>query len=72
MQLEGTSQKDDPPSTIHRASTKMSNRLLELGREPMTDQLHKRRINNEETIAEYIEAKRQVKRVVKQENAMRN
>ena len=35
MQAEDTSQKDEPPSTIHRGSTMMSNRLLEGGREPM-------------------------------------
>ena len=35
MQAEGTSQKDKPPSTIHRGSTMMSNRQLEGGREPM-------------------------------------
>ena len=31
-----------------------------------------RRINNEETVAEYIAAWRQVKRIVKQENAIKN
>ena len=31
----------------------------------------KRRINSEETIAEYIEVRRQVKRIAKQENAIR-
>ena len=36
----------------------MSNKLLEGGREPMKQ---KRRINNEETVAEKIAAKRQVK-----------
>ena len=35
MQAEDTSQKDEPPSTIHRGSTMMSNRLLKGGREPM-------------------------------------
>ena len=35
MQAEDTSQKDEPPSTIHRGSTMMSNRVLEGGREPM-------------------------------------
>ena len=35
MQAEDTSQKDERPSTIHRGSTMMSNRLLEEGREPM-------------------------------------
>ena len=35
MQAEYTSRKDEPPSTIHRGSTMMSNRLLEGGREPM-------------------------------------
>ena len=35
MQAEDTSQTDEPPSTIHRGSTMMSNRLLEGGREPM-------------------------------------
>ena len=35
MQAEDTSQKDEPPSTIHRESTMMPNRLLEGGREPM-------------------------------------
>ena len=35
MQAEDTSQKDEPPSTIHRGSTMMSNRLLEGGREHM-------------------------------------
>ena len=35
MQAEDTSQKDEPPSTIHRGSTMMSNRLLEGGTEPM-------------------------------------
>ena len=34
-QAEDTSQKDKPPSTIHRLSTMMSNWLLEGGREPM-------------------------------------
>ena len=37
-----------------------------LGRRPKAYET-KRRINNEETVAEYIEAKRQVKRIVKQE-----
>ena len=32
----------------------------------------KRRINNEETVAEYIEAKRQVKIIVKQEKRIKN
>ena len=35
MQTENTSQNDEPPSTIHRGSIMMSNRLLEGGREPM-------------------------------------
>ena len=35
MQAEDTSQEDEPPSTIHRGSTTMSNRLLEGGRDPM-------------------------------------
>ena len=35
MQAEDTSQKDEPPSTIHRGSTMMSNRPVEGGREPM-------------------------------------
>ena len=35
MQAEETSQKEEPPSTIHRGSTMISNRLLEGGREPM-------------------------------------
>ena len=30
-QAEDTSQKDEPPSTIHRLSTMMPNRLLEGG-----------------------------------------
>ena len=29
IQVEDTSQEDEPPSTIHRGSTMMSNRLLE-------------------------------------------
>ena len=32
----------------------------------------RRRINNEETITEFIAAKREVKRIVKQENAIKN
>ena len=35
MKAEDTSRKDEPPLTIHRGSTMMSNRLLEGGREPM-------------------------------------
>ena len=35
VQAEDTSQKDEPPSTIHRGSTMMSNRLLEGGNDPM-------------------------------------
>ena len=35
MQAQDTSQKDEPPTTIHRESTMMSNRPLEGGREPM-------------------------------------
>ena len=35
MQAEDTFRKDEPPSTIHRGATMMSNRLLEGGREPM-------------------------------------
>ena len=35
IQAEDTSRKDEAPSTIHRGSTMMSNRLLEGGREPM-------------------------------------
>ena len=35
MQAEDTSRKDEPPSTIYRGSTMMSNRLLEGGRKPM-------------------------------------
>ena len=35
MQAEDTSRKDEPPSTTHRGSTMMSNRLLEEGSEPM-------------------------------------
>ena len=35
IQAEDTSRKNEPPSTIHRGSTMMSNRLLEGGREPM-------------------------------------
>ena len=69
MQAEVTSKKDEPPSTIHRGSTMMSNRLLEGSREPMKQ---KKRINNEETVAEYIEAKRQIKRIVKQEKRNKN
>ena len=42
----------------------MSNRLLEGGREPCET---KRRINNEETVAEYIAAWRHIKRIVKPE-----
>ena len=42
----------------------MSNRLLEGGRE---EEEAKRRINREENIAAYIEAKRQVKRILKHE-----
>ena len=34
MQAEDTSRKDEPPSTIHRGSTMMSNILLDGGREP--------------------------------------
>ena len=64
IQAEDTSRKDEQPSTIHRGSTMMSTRLLEGGREPMKQ---KRSINNEETVAEYIAARRQVKRIVKQE-----
>ena len=41
----------------------MSNGLLEEGREPMKN----KRIDNEETVAEYIAARRRVKRIVKQE-----
>ena len=32
---EETSKNDEPPSTIHRGSTMMSNMLLDGGREPM-------------------------------------
>ena len=35
MQAEDTSRKYEPPSTIHRGSTMISNRLLEGSREPM-------------------------------------
>ena len=35
MQVEDTSQEDEPTSTIHPGSATMSNRLLEEGREPM-------------------------------------
>ena len=35
MQVDDTYQEDEPPSTIHRGSTMMSNRLLEGGREPI-------------------------------------
>ena len=35
IEAEDTFQKDEPPSTIHRGSTMMSNRLLEGDREPM-------------------------------------
>ena len=35
IQAEDATQKDEPPSTIHRGSTMMSNRLLEELREPM-------------------------------------
>ena len=38
MQAEDTSQEDEPPSTIHRGSTMMSNRLLVGYREPMKQQ----------------------------------
>ena len=59
MQAEDTSRKEEPPSTIHRGSTMMSNRLLDGGREPVKQ----RRLNNEETVAEYIAARRQVKKL---------
>ena len=35
MPTDDTSQKDEPPSTTHRGSAMMSNRLLEGGREHM-------------------------------------
>ena len=35
IQAKDTSQKDEPPSTIHRGSTMMSNRQLEGEREPV-------------------------------------
>ena len=43
----------------------MSNKLLELKR--LRAYETKRMINNEETVAEYIAARRQLKRIVKQE-----
>ena len=39
MQAEVTSRKDEPPSTIHRGSTMISNRPLEGGREPMKQEV---------------------------------
>ena len=53
-------QRDEPPSTVHRGSTMMSNRLLEGGREPMKQK-------EISTIAEFIAARREVERIVKQE-----
>ena len=35
MQAEDTSQKNEPPSTIHCGSSMMSNRVFHGGREPM-------------------------------------
>ena len=58
MQAEDTSRKDEPPSTIHRKQA--------IGRRQRAYET-KRRINNEETVAEHIAAWRQVKRIVKQE-----
>ena len=51
MQAEDTSQEDEPPSTIHRGSTMMSNRILEGGECIGSKKII---INSEETIAEYI------------------
>ena len=61
MQAEDTTQKDEPPSKIHRRSTMMSNRRRQRAYET------KIRINNEETIAQFVADRREVKRIVKQE-----
>ena len=55
--------KYEPPSTIHHGSTMLSNRLF--GRRQRA-YVAKKKIDNEETIAEYIETRWQVKRIVKQ------
>ena len=64
MQAEDTSQEDEPPSTIHRGSTMMSKQAI--GRRQRAHEA-KRMINSTETIAEYNEARREVKIIVKQE-----
>ena len=63
MQVEDTSQGDEPPSTVYRGSTMMSN-MQAIGRRQRAYEA-KRIINSEETIAEYIEARGQVKRIIK-------
>ena len=51
----------------HCGSTMMSNRLSEGHREPM-----KQKVGSKETVAEYIAARKWVKRIVKQKNAIKN
>ena len=62
MQVEDASQEDESPSTIHRGSPMMSNWLLEEGRKPMKQ----KEGSTAKKLLQDIEAKRQVKRIVKQ------
>ena len=64
MQAEDTSQKDQ--ATINNPSWIYNDVKQAIGRRQRAYET-KRRINNEETIAEFIAARREVKRIVKQE-----
>ena len=60
-QAEDTSRKDEPPTTIH---SWINNDVKQaIGRRQRAYET-KRRINSEETVAEYIAARREVKRIV--------
>ena len=65
MKVEDTSKNDEPTSIIHRGSTILSNRLLERGRLPLNQK--EGPALKKQYIAEYIEARRQVKIMVKQD-----
>ena len=65
LQAEDTSQRDESPSRIHHESTKMRNWLVERGRQP-NKQI--KRNNNENTIAESVEASDKEKELLRRKN----
>ena len=71
MQAEDTSQNDEPPSTINRGSSYCNDVKQAVGQSKRAYET-KRRIGNEETVAEYRQLVDKLKELLNRKNGIKN